>query len=81
MWYAEIGLRSSSLSISEFAEFLTFLKIAKFHLLFCQHFRPSMWYAKSVFDRPHFPFPNLLNLLSVSELAALSKGGTLQCEN
>ena len=25
MWYAEIGLRSSSLSISEFAEFLTFL--------------------------------------------------------
>ena len=25
MWYAEIGLRSSSLSVSEFAEFLTFL--------------------------------------------------------
>ena len=25
MWYAEIGLRLSSLSISEFAEFLTFL--------------------------------------------------------
>ena len=25
MWYAEIGLRSSSLSISKFAEFLTFL--------------------------------------------------------
>ena len=25
MWYAEIGLRSSSLSIPEFAEFLTFL--------------------------------------------------------
>ena len=25
MWYAEIGFRSSSLSISEFAEFLTFL--------------------------------------------------------
>ena len=25
MWYTEIGLRSSSLSISEFAEFLTFL--------------------------------------------------------
>ena len=25
MWYAEIGLRSFSLSISEFAEFLTFL--------------------------------------------------------
>ena len=25
MWYAEIDLRSSSLSVSEFAEFLTFL--------------------------------------------------------
>ena len=25
MWYAEIGLRSSSLSISEFAEFVTYL--------------------------------------------------------
>ena len=29
MWYAEIDLRSSSLSVSEFAEFLTFCSSAK----------------------------------------------------
>ena len=61
MWYAEIGLRSSSLYIAYFAEFLTFLFERKGTALFTVKGYRAM--LSAVFK---FPFRGSLPLISLT---------------